>query len=391
MLLVKNASPKKILLSSGRSPVTLHLARQLHAAGHQVYVADATKVHLCIFSNAVTKNFHIPSPRFSPKEYLEAILKIVTDEKIDLLIPVYEEILYLTKEETKFPSYCKIFASSFSLLNELHNKWLFCTKQQGFGIKTPNTFLIRTQDDLNRLDPSRSYALKACYSRASLNMKKLNVGESLPNLCIETHNPWIAQEWLSGKKFCTYSICQQGKIKAHATYPVRFAIDGNSCLTFESIEHQKIYEWIENFVEKAEFTGQIAFDFIEDGNNLYAIECNPRATSGVFLFEASDQMDQAFLNQSEQVLFPKKGAAKQVASGMLLYGWKKSSYPANTMRNFLKTLMRIRDVVFHSKDLKPFFSIPIVFAAFLYSCKKSSLTLPEILTFDNEWNGEIIP
>ena len=151
-----------------------------------------------------------------------------------------------------------------------------------------------------------------------------------PHLEIKSYNPWIAQEWLEGSKYCTYSICHEGSMRAHATYPVRFAIDGNSCLTFEAIEHAGIHEWVEKFAKATNFTGQIAFDFIElPGNKLYAIECNPRATSGVHLFKHENQIDKAFFNIGTVVLsLPKPDTKSKLRSAcfFMVGGRKKRVY-----------------------------------------------------------------
>ena len=380
---------KNILLTAGRSPLTLDLARQLQSAGHRVFIAETMKLHVCRFSKAVSKSFVIPSPRFHSENFVEALIKIVKDEKIDLIIPIYEEIVYISKALHRFPKECTIFCPPFETLNELHNKWLFYCKQRALGIEAPATYLITSADDLNKIDFSVPYALKACYSRASLNLKKVSSPHSVPALQILPQNPWIAQEWLEGNKFCTYSICHQGSLLAHATYPVRYAIDGNSCITFHAIEQPAIFNWIKNFVSLLNFSGQIAFDFIELPNKkLFAIECNPRATSGVHLFYEQDRIDEAFFNTAKTLICPKVGANKQIAAGMMLYGWKKSSCRDNSLKKYFKELFSVTDVVFSLKDIKPFLLEPLVFAGIWLNSKKRKLSIPAVFTFDYEWNGE---
>jgi predicted ATP-grasp superfamily ATP-dependent carboligase len=380
---------KNILLTAGRSPLVLDLARQLHAAGHRVFVSETMKLHVCLFSNAVCRSFVVPSPRFHPGNFVKTLVKIVEEEKIDLVIPIYEEIVYISKAIHQFPKECKIFCPPFEVLNELHNKWLFYSKQLSLGIEAPKTFLIRSFEDLKKLDFSTSYALKECYSRASLNLKKISSQQSLPDIQIQSQNPWIAQEWLEGNKFCTYSICNQGSLLAHAAYPVRYAINGNSCITFKAIDHPAIYRWIKNFASLLNFSGQIAFDFIELPNKkLFAIECNPRATSGIHLFCEKDQIDKAFLNATPSPIFPQLGCSKQIAAGMLMYGWKKSSYGGNSFRKFFKELFSVKDVVFSFRDIKPFLLEPLVFTGIWLNSKKKRLSIPATFTFDYEWNGE---
>jgi predicted ATP-grasp superfamily ATP-dependent carboligase len=386
---LKSHEHKKILITSGRSPVTLDLARQLHSAGHEVFVADTMKWHVCRFSNAVTKTFLIPSPKKKSEAFIAEAIKIAEEEKIDLIIPIYEEIIHLAKASHRFPVYCKIFAPTFEILHMLHNKWIFNQKLLELGLDAPKTFLVRRQEDLNQLDVTKSYALKASYSRASQSIKKTIPHTPFPQLKIESQNPWIAQEWLKGDKFCTYSICADGVLKAHSTYPVGYTIDGSGCIVFKSVNHKKIRSWIEKFVKEVNFTGQIAFDFIEQpGGKLFAIECNPRATSGVHLFQKHDQLSKAFLNTTPTPIIAQEGFSKKLGIAMIMYGWRKKAVPNNNWKSFLHNFLKIKDVIIDRRDPFPFFAEPFVFIAILLNSLNSGLSIPAFFMHDYEWNGE---
>lgn len=383
-------TPKKILITFARSFLALEVARHWHQAGHQVFVVDSLNQHVSRYSNAVTKNFKLPSPRFDSEAYIDGLINIVKQENIDLLIPVYEEISYISKALKRFPTSCEIFCPSFDLYHELQNKWLFQEKLRVMGFETLKSSLIQTPQDLKTHDFITPFAIKPCYSRASQKVQKVIPNQAISaTIEIDPYNPWIAQEWATGKKFCTYSICHAGKIFAHGIYPVNYAIDGNSCLTFKAIEHPPILEWIKKFVSKTNYTGQIAFDFIEtDDNRLFAIECNPRATSGLLLFSGTDRLDQAFLGMNPEIITPKLGTRRQIAMGMLLYGWRKQAKPNNHLKGFLKDFFSTKDVIFKAKDPKPFLFKPLVFANLWIKSRKLGLKIPNFFTHDHDWDGE---
>jgi len=90
--MTETISKKKILLTGARSLFTLDLARQLHAQGHAVYAAESSHHHVCRFSNAISKHFIVPRPRFQPKEFVDSLVSVVEKEKIDMVIPSFEEI-----------------------------------------------------------------------------------------------------------------------------------------------------------------------------------------------------------------------------------------------------------------------------------------------------------
>lgn len=384
-----NHSGKRVLITSARSPVALELARQFHAAGHEVYAVDSLRLHVCRFSKAVKKGFQVVSPRQNASLFIEQLLKIVADYKIDLIVPIYEEIIYLSLAADRFPPSCKVFADSFDKLHILHNKWFFIQKLKELGWLVPVTTVIKNREDLLHLSNKHSVALKPAYSRASSDVRKWTPGQPLPDIQIEDHNPWIAQEWIEGNQFCSYGIANNGKLSAHAVYPVGYTANGKGCIIFDSVEHQPIKQWIENFVGEMQFTGQIAFDFIEspDGQRLYAIECNPRATSGAFLFGDQGTLAQAFVAEPEEVITPQKNVQRQLMIAMLIYGWKSSACLHNTFNRFFKNLWKVPDVVYHRKDPFPFVSQPISFFEVWYKSRRMGLSLPDFFMHDNEWNG----
>lgn len=331
---------KNILITSGRSFIALDLARKFHAAGHKVITADTMSVHVSRFSRSVFKNFQIPSPRLSPNDFIKKMVWICQEEKIDLVVPVYEEILYLAEQKHLFPAHTEVFGPSFSLLKELHSKWHFTLKLRELGIEIPHTYLIETPDDLKKLDRSVPYAVKAIYSRASLGIFKLNPEEAIPSITIERHNPMIAQQWLSGERFCSYSVCREGVVKAHSLYPVGHTANGQGCIVFKAIEHPAIQKWIETFVKKVNFTGQIAFDFIvTPDQKVFAIECNPRATSGAHLFDEKDNLERAFSKQECTPIYPIGRRPKKLGIAMMMYGWRETSRPDNSFGSFLQCLL----------------------------------------------------
>lgn len=382
----KNTAPKRILLTGARSPCALELARNLHHAGHHVIAADTSTFHPLRFSKAVDNFLKIPSPRYQPEEFTKVLSSIIRDERIDLLIPVWEEVLYISRILDQIPKGCEVFCSPFSVVHALHNKWLFTHKLKELGFNAPRALLIEGREDLDRIDFDVPYVLKACYSRASQHVYIIQDG-SKPPVDASPQNPWLVQEFISGEKYCSYSICHKGKVLAHSSYPVEYTIDGNSCLAFVSVRHPGILQWVERLVEALNFTGQISFDFIENQNKeLYAIECNPRATSGVHLFRRDDPLDKAFLHQTESTIFPKEGNSQQIALGMCLYGLRRG-FKEKRLGKFLRKLLTTKDVVYSSNDLKPFLSEPLIFSSYLYRCKRTGLPLPAWFTHDLDWNS----
>ncbi|MBS0622215.1 MAG: ATP-grasp domain-containing protein [Verrucomicrobia bacterium] len=379
---------KRILLTGARLPFTVDLARQLNAAGHTVVIADPWKWHFCRYSNAVAKNLVVPSPRHDPKAFVDGLVNVCREEKIDLLIPTFEEVLYVSQGLALFPKETRIFCSPFNQMVRLHNKWKFYKRQCEFGINAPHTVVVENETQLKHLPFEGAYALKSVYSRAGLAIFKVEKGKAPPKVRFNPQNPWIAQEWLEGNRFCTYSVCYEGKLRAHTCYPVEFAVDGHYCLTFRSVVHEGILRWVEHFIQKENYTGQVGFDFIEvPGRGILAIEANPRATNGVCLFEPQDHLAEAFFSSEGALIAPEEGRRRQLWLPMLSYGWRVISEHYN-WRSYLSYLLRTPDIIFDKKDIKPFLmQIPMGFN-YAQRAKKLGVSLADMATWDSAWNGE---
>lgn len=383
---------KTVLITFGRSFLALHLARLMGAAGHDVLISDSVPFPITRFSSSVTKTFRTPRPTYEPVEWTQAIAQIVREQGVDLVVPIHEgtEILANTikRYPDLFPDGCTLFFSEFELEAQLENKYEFQAALKTRGIPTLDFAQVRSQEELEALDFDQPFALKPVYSRGSQEIYKVRPGELPRGLDFEAGNTWIAQAWADGTNYCSYSVCHNGQIKAHAAYPVRYAIDGTSCLTFESVQHDGIAAWVRECVKAFNFTGQMGLDFIEvPGGELFAIECNPRATSGILLFDPETRVDRAFFGVNEEVIVPEAGASKMLGPGMLMYGWRKSALKDNTFRGFLRDYRRTDGVIFTRRDLGPSLALPLAMGNILAEAARYRVNIPEAFMHDHEWDG----
>ncbi|KAL1661754.1 hypothetical protein GGF50DRAFT_129244 [Schizophyllum commune] len=369
----KPERPLRVLLSNGRFPVTLDLARQLRRAGHEVYCVDAMEYHVCKFSNAVRQCWQVPSPRVDANGYLAGVKRAIEKANIDLIIPMHEEILYLVEcgdEEI----YRRLFAPSLPVLLRMHNKWEFTQWMQTIGLDAPDAYLCKSYADVEKIPhrDEKEYALKPVFGRASQNVYHLKPGEPLPSdseFDVSEECYWIAQEWLKGNRYCTYGIVRQGHVKALSIYA--------------SIHHPRIQAYMDHIAKQLPTTtGQLAFDFIETRNcRLAAIECNPRATSGIHLFGSATRLANVL---ADPLAFPVQadvGATRQIMPGMLT--WDRRN--ARGLRAYLthqRRLMSSKDVVFTMRDLLPTVMQPFLLTSYYEICREKGLRLPDMFQWD---------
>jgi hypothetical protein len=169
---------------------------------------------------------------------------------------------------------------------------------------------------------------------------------------------------------------------------VRYAIDGTSCLMFESIEHGRISAWMRECAKAFNFTGQMGLDFVDvPGRGLFAIECNPRATSGILLFDPETRVDRAFFGTNTELILPAPGARKMLGPGMLMYGWRKSSLENNTFLGFVRDYLHTDDAIFSRRDPRPVLALPLAMVNILAEAARYRVNVPEAFMHDHEWDG----
>ncbi|WLP88989.1 carboxylate--amine ligase [Gordonia sp. NB41Y] len=385
------SSGKHVLITFGRSFLSLNLARLLAAGGHRVTTVDSIPVAITRVSNAVTGFHKVPPPKFAPQEYCRELARIVRAESVDMVIPIHEETDVLSMMQGLFPAECQLFLSDFELENRLHNKFEFQAMLDERGVPTLKYAQFASRAEIAGLDFDGPFAVKQVYSRGSQKVHKVYPGDPMDWLEFDDDNPWLAQQWLHGDRYCTYSVVRDGKIFAHATYPVGYAIGGSSCLSFTNVHHQGIFDWVTDFLADTSFTGQVGFDFIDHPDDgLYTIECNPRATSGIMMFRPHNRVDQAFFGTNDELITPDDDVERMIKIGMALYGWRADARQGRTMKQYFHDMRTFDDVIGVPGDRKPGVLLPAAYAGILRSCVKYRVGLAEGFMHDHEWDGHTI-
>ncbi|CAM6104959.1 unnamed protein product [Calypogeia fissa] len=387
----KGANSLNILLSNGRFPVAIDLARQLRRAGHTVYAVDPMHYHVCKFSNVVKKSFQVAAPRDDAAGYIAGVKKVVKEEQIDLIIPLHEEIFYLAECDDR-EILDRLFAPPLDKLMRLHDKWWFNKFLERIGLDCPKSKLCYSMDDVRALDRTMEWAVKPVFGRAASKVYHLKPEEPIPDIDISNEEHYIAQEWLHGLRYCSYSVLRDGQLRALSVYPVKDTIDGSSCVYFESTEHKGIQNYVEKIAEgHPGVTGQVAFDFIETKEGrLVAIECNPRATSGIHLYSGHKDLARCITEPSVgvdgEVVIPRNGSPpRKIAPGMLMVP-RKSHATMHEYLLHLKRLVRSRDVTFAAYDPLPSLMQPFLVTSYYKICQeKGGINIPTMFQMDLVW------
>lgn len=387
----------RILITGGRAPAALELARQFADSGHVVCAADSAPWMLCRASRGVAASFRVPEPKADPAAFADALRRIVEDQAIDLVIPSCEEVFYVGHFKDRLAGRARVFCPDLATLRALHSKWAFATSvsaQDGFGsaVRAPRSWLVQSAAEIEALPLGLdSLVLKPVYSRFAIATLIRPDAAAVAAADIRPERPWVAQEFIAGQEFCSYSVCDGGIVRAHVLYRPAWRAGKGAGIYFDPCERPEIARFVANLARHYGITGQLAFDFIEapDGR-LFVLECNPRATSGVHLFGGG--LAEAFTGGGP-ALCQAEGAPRMVASAMMVLGPAqilRDDNPLAAARRFCWDFARARDVLLSWRDPLPACYALLGAAAFAWKGFRHRVSAEAATTLDIEWNGGLI-
>jgi predicted ATP-grasp superfamily ATP-dependent carboligase len=383
-----------ILVTGGRAPAALELVRLLHRAGYRVVMAESLRGHLSRPSRAISKNYCVPWPSTQTAAYLAELSKIIGQERVDLILPTCEEIYFMIENRLQLPETCHILAPNWELLHAMHSKWEFIGRASKWDLPVPETELLLCRQRLEDVFSSgRKLVYKPVYSRfacqALVGPTKL---EELSKVQPTPDMPWVAQEFIAGKQISTYSLAYQGRLLAHATYPMNFTTGIGPTFAYESMEQPAALSWVSKLVEAEAFTGQIAFDFIErNDGSVVAIECNPRSTSGLHLFRGRIDLAHALVHPEKHdgpLLVPQSRRPAHHALPLFLWAlgyvrsWKE-------LKRWARTFFWGKDVLLDATDPMPLLLLGYNLIPLYARARKHGVNIDQATTIDIEWNGAI--
>ena len=247
----------------------------------------------------------------------------------------------------------------------LDDKFAFSEKARSFGLSVPKSFKITNPEQVLNFDFSnetRKYILKSIPydSVRRLNLTKLpcdtpeEMATFVNSLPISEDKPWIMQEFIPGKEYCTHSTVRDGELRLHCCCE-----SSASQVNYENVDKPEIMQWVSCFVKELRLTGQASFDFIqaEDGT-VYAIECNPRTHSAITMFYNHPGVADAYLGK-EPLSEPLQPLPTSKPTYWLYHEfWRlKEVRSWSQLQTWAKNIVRGKDAIFDISDPLPFLTV----------------------------------
>ncbi|MEN1727667.1 MAG: ATP-grasp domain-containing protein [Pseudomonadota bacterium] len=370
------------LLTLGRLPKGLDLARALAQAGWRVLVAEPGKRHLCGSSRAVSASFQVAAPFNEPEAYLSDLIEIIERESVDLVLPVSEEILHVAALHDRVGPGVRIASMPLDQLLSVHGKLSFVRQAEAFGLSAPITHRL---SEANGQTLIQDYAaiIKREFSCAGAGLEMVAKGAALPTR--DQPDEWLVQQRIDGQELCSFTIADRGRSIATVVYRGT-VVSGTVAVCFKRIDPDPaVVDWVERYIEGAGLSGFIGFDLmVNDQGEVFGLECNPRATSGVHFFKQAD-LASAIIDpmNCQQLRFKAHRLFQQFYP--TLTETQISFFKRDQFVHKLGQLLRARDVSWQLSDPLPFLLLPWTAWAILSKTLFKGMSFGEAATWDIEW------
>lgn len=376
---------RTVLLTLGRLPKALDLARALAGAGCRVLVAEPLGWHMCRMSKAVARSFRVPAPFTEPAGYRAAMAEIIAAQGVDLVVPVTDETLHLAAMRDAVPPHVRLFTGPLAKMRALHDKRQFIATARDHGLSAPETHTLGSPEAAG-LAERHKVVVKPIYTNSGKGLQILDQGAPLPPA--DPATPKIVQAFLPGRVLSTFSVAHAGVVRGTVVYQ-GLVFSGTVAVCFERIESPAVAAWVQAFVGAEHYSGFIAFDFIEaaDGT-VQAIECNPRTTSGLH-FVAPACLARAILAPEDEAPWRMRPETRlqQFYSCLTESRWGWFARRAR-QRDAGEYLLKTKDVSWSAADPWPFLTMTATAFPILWQAVRAGVPLGEVATADLAWTEE---
>lgn len=217
-------------------------------------------------------------PKIAESQYLEVLKEKIIQFNIQLVIPTIDtELLILAKNKAFLEEHSdtKILVSSPMAVIIFQDKLKTHEFLKQNQILTPK-LLDATQSDYFEFP----IFIKPSKGSSSINALKVNDKTAL-EYWVKTINEPVIQNYINGKEYTvdTY-ISRENKIISES-HRHRIKTRSGEILIGRVLFIEKIHEILIRVLSKVKLFGPITFQFIEEKDNYYLIEVNPRLGGGV--------------------------------------------------------------------------------------------------------------
>ena len=298
---MNNKTTGRAIVTFARGWQTLVAVRSLGRRGVEVITGDQYSMTPGSLSKYSTGKFKYPDPEKDPSGFLDALEKVVIENKPEdgrpyVLLPIHKESYLIAKHRERFEQHIALALPGIEQIMQVHNKGTLAAYAQKTGLPMPCTWIPETVDAFHKKLQEMTVPafVKIRESSSGVGIDKVDTHEELEHTFLKFIDQFdlksgdlpIIQSLVPGDDYCVTTLFNRGKLEACMTYrnlrtyPVK---TGPGALR-ETVEAPAMEKIAGEVLGPLDWHGVAELDFRWDGNAEsppHLIEVNPRFWGGL--------------------------------------------------------------------------------------------------------------
>jgi predicted ATP-grasp superfamily ATP-dependent carboligase len=277
----------RILLSEGSSTSAREAITALGLAGHHVEICDPDAFCIGRWSRFVRRFHRCPGLRDDPAGFRDFILDLVAREKFDVLLPIHEQGLALSKVRHSLARHVAVALPDFASYARLHSKLGFSRILDELGLPQPPTRLVASRDALLAAGhgalvvklPVGTASRGVWLSREPADL--VRIADELESSGAFAAAPVLVQDFVDGPLEHAQAVFAHGELVACHGYAQRIRGLGGGEALKESVDRPQVRRHMAMLGQATGWHGALSVDYIladeatAEGTPRY-FDCNPR-------------------------------------------------------------------------------------------------------------------
>lgn len=371
----------KALVTGMMTPYGLFTVRRLAEMGFDVTAAACSGWDYAMYSKGVKKRLKLPSTRYEPIRFAEAVINELRTGNYDIYVPTFEDGFVMSYFRDEIAKYTKTLLMPFKDIMTAHDKGTMRDVAKSIGVGVPDpTYVPKNMDEALEILAGIDYPVvlkqrRSCGAHGQQIVKDPQKLVSLYRGIVEEYHltdqelPLI-QRFIGGPQICTVGLAYEGELLGQVAFrSLRTQPrDGGTTALKEIVDSPLAFRNDAALVKKLNWTGFFCSDYLtDDTGNLNFIDCNPRMAPGIILGYnggvdlLSAYVDLALGKKVGPLAHPKAGTLGRMQFldlGWLIDSLMDKSYSFSQKVDAWKEWrdhrgQKIKDDVFSWSDIKP--------------------------------------
>lgn len=217
-------------------------------------------------------------PKVSEGHYLEILIETIKSQNINIVIPTIDtELGFLArhKSEIETQTHATVIISKFKTIEIFQDKLKTAQFLEDNQILSPKIL-----DYSNRTQFEYPVFIKPAEGSSSINARMIKNQNELERW-VETIEKPIVQSYVRGKEYTVDVYIDRNNKLISESHRFRIKTRSGEILIGQVLFIDQIHEIILELLSKIELFGPITLQFIEENDQFYLIEINPRLGGGV--------------------------------------------------------------------------------------------------------------